>query len=149
MKKFLFAALLFFASSLSVEAQDNISGKQKAVQKTLADLFQALADQDLDKLKDNCTTDVLIIENGEVWNLDTLLKKASQPRAADFKRINTIEFIDIKVSGKIAWATYNNQAAITRNGQTSLVKWLETAILVKEAGHWKVKTLHSTLLKRS
>jgi len=105
MKKFLFAALLFFASSLSVEAQDNISGKQKAVQKTLADLFQALADQDLDKLKDNCTTDVLIIENGEVWNLDTLLKKASQPRAADFKRINTIEFIDIKVSGKIAWAT--------------------------------------------
>jgi ketosteroid isomerase-like protein len=112
-------------------------------------LFQALADRNLTNLKNNCTSDILILENGSVWNLDTLMQKVSQNTAPDFKRNNSFEFLDTKISGKIAWATYNNQAEITRNGKTGIIKWLETAILSKEDGQWKIKTLHSTLLKRN
>jgi len=112
-------------------------------------MFQALADRNLAKLKLNCTADILIIETGEVWNLDTLVQAVSQNTAADFKRINSFEFINTKVSGKTGWTTYYNQAEVTRNGKHRPVKWIETAILVKEDGQWKIKTLHSTLLKRS
>ncbi len=116
---------------------------------TVVNLFQALADRDIAKLKYNCTKDILLLENGAVWNLDTLVQKVNQNTASDFKRINTIAFIDIKISGKIAWTTYNNKAEITRSGKNSIVKWLETAILTKEGGLWKIKTLHSTLISRS
>lgn len=57
--------------------------------------------------------------------------------------------METKISGKIAWTTYYNQADVTRNGTAYVVKWLETAILTKEDGQWKIKTLHSTLVNRS
>jgi ketosteroid isomerase-like protein len=149
MKKFLLVATLLFVSTLLVNGHDKTNDKQQLVQKTVTDLFQALADRDPDKIKYNCTADILILESGAVWNLDTLVQKISQNTAADFKRINTLEFIETKVSGEIAWTTYNNQAEVTRNGKSGKIKWLETAILTKEDGRWKIKTLHSTLLGRS
>jgi hypothetical protein len=149
MKNFFLWAILFFVSTVFVRAQNKSDDKQQAVQKAVIDLFQGLADRNLDKLKQNCTTDVLILEHGAVWNLDTLIQKVSQNTAPDFKRINTFEFIETKVSGQMAWTTYNNQAEVTRNGKTGVIKWIETAILTKEDGKWKIKTLHSTLLKRS
>lgn len=148
MKNIFLVAILFFVSAVLANAQ-NKQTDQQAVQKTVVNLFQAMADRDLGKLKKNCTSDILILENGSVWNLDTLIQKVSQNTAPDFKRINTIEFIDTEVSGKIAWTTYNNQAEVTGNGKNVVIKWLETAILSKENGQWKTKVLHSTLLKRS
>lgn len=149
MKKLFLVAILLFVSTLLVNAQNKLTDKQQVVQKTVIDLFRAIADRDLVNLKQNCTSDILILENGSVWNLDTLIQKVSQNTAPDFKRINTFEFIDTKISGKIAWTTYNNQAEVTRNGKSGVIKWLETAILSKEDGQWKIKALHSTLLKRN
>ncbi len=83
------------------------------------------------------------------WNFDTLIQGIKLNQAADFKRINTIEFIATKVNGDIAWATYNNQAEISKNGGHVTVKWLETVILIKDKRMWKIKVLHSTLIKRS
>jgi ketosteroid isomerase-like protein len=149
MKKFFFVAIFLFVTILLANAQEKLTDKEKLVQKAVIDMFQALADRDIVKLKSNCTEDILLLENGAIWNLDTLVQKVSQNTAADFKRINTIEFIDTKISGKIAWTTYNNKAEITRNGKNSIVKWLETVILIKEDGSWKIKNLHSTLLSRN
>jgi ketosteroid isomerase-like protein len=148
MENIFLVAILFFVSAVLTNAQ-NKQTDQQAVQKTVVDLFQALANRDLVNLKKNCTSDILILENGSVWSLDTLMQKVSQNTAPDFKRINTFEFIDTDVNGKIAWTTYNNQAELSRNGKNVVIKWLETAILSKESGQWKTKVLHSTLLKRS
>ena len=130
MKKLFF---IFFCAATSLTyAQEKFTNKEKLVQQTVIDMFQALAERDLVKLKSYCTNDLLVLESGAIWNIDTLEQKISQNVAADFKRINTIEFIDTKISGKIAWATYHNKAAINSNGRYSIVKWLETAILIKE-----------------
>lgn len=147
MKKFFLVVTVLFVLTLSVNAQDKLSTKQQLVQQTVIDMFQALADRDLVKLKRNCADDILILESGAVWNLDTLVQKVSQNTAVDFKRINTIEFIDTKINEKIGWTTFYNQAEITRNGRSGKLKWLETVILIERNGHWKIKTLHSTLLK--
>lgn len=149
MKKLLLITILFFVSTFFAHAQNNLSAKENLVQTTVTNMFQALADCDLVQLKHYCTEDILILENGSVWNLDTLVQKVSQNAATDFKRINKIEFIETKISGKIAWTTYNNQAEITSNGKRTIINWLETAILIKEDGRWKIKTLHVTLLKKT
>ena len=148
MKKIFLVVILVLVSGLLVNGQTKLTDQQVA-QKSVIDLFQALADRDLVNLKLGCTSDILILESGMVWNLDTLVMKVGQNTSADFKRINSFEFIETEVNGKIAWTTYNMQSEITRNGKTGVVKWLETAILSKEDGRWKIKVLHSTLLKSS
>jgi hypothetical protein len=149
MKKLSFTVIILYTLIFPANAQEKLTEKKQLVQKTIIGMFQSLADRDLNTLKHYCTTDILILESGSIWNLDSLVQKVNQNIGADFKRINTLDFIETKISGKIAWSTYNNKAEITRNGKTSVIKWLETAIVIKTNGSWKIKNIHSTLLSRS
>lgn len=149
MKTFLLIVAAFVISVSPARSQDKLTKSQKAVQNTVIKLFDALADRDTASLRSWCTADILLFENGKTWNLDTLIQGVRMNQAADFKRFNTISFIDTKVDKNVAWATYNNQAEITKNGKHISIKWLETVILVKEEKMWKIKVLHSTLISRN
>ncbi len=134
----------------TLEAQEKLTESQLAVQNSVIKLFDALSNRDSISLKKYCTDDILLFENGAVWNLDTLIRKAIRlNQSADFKRINTIGFIDTNVDKDIAWTTYNNQAEISQNENHRTIQWMETVILVKEGSIWKIKVLHSTLIKRN
>ena len=117
---------------------------------TVINLFEALSNRDSVSLKNNCTADILLYETGSIWNADTLILKAiTLNTAIDFKRINTFDFINTTVAENTAWATYNLHSEITRNGKKATVQWMETVIVVKEKQKWKIKVLHSTLLRRN
>ena len=82
--------------------------------------------------------------------MDTLIMKAiTLNQSADFKRTNSFEFINTTVDKTMALVNYRLQSAITRDGKQVTVQWLETVVLVKAKKQWKVKHLHSTLIKRS
>lgn len=137
---------LFTAASL--QAQQPLTKEQKAVQETVVNMFDALSNRDSVSLKMYCADDIRLYEYGQAWNLDTLVNKAIRLNTApDFKRINTIDFINTTISNEAAWATYNNRADITMNGKQRTIKWLETVVLVKEQESWKIKVLHSSLIK--
>lgn len=144
-----FLSTLFFLTTVIVHAQENKTDENQAVQKTVSDFFQALADRNAENLKFYCTPDILILESGAVWNLDTLVQKISRITGNNFKRSNSFEFIETNISGSNAWVTFYNSAEMTWNDKHTSVKWIETAILINEKGQWKIKTLHSTTLKRS
>lgn len=149
MKK-IFSLLLLFSMSSMLLAQEPLKGNQQAVQQTIIKMFDALSNRDSISLKIYCTADIQLFEYGQIWNIDTLILKAiTQNLGADFKRTNTIDFINITISKGTAWATYNNQADIFKNGKQTTVKWLETVVLVKEEKQWKINHLHSTLIKRT
>ena len=144
--------LLIIAISLSAfsYAQQQWTKEQQEVQQTVIQLFEALSNRDSVSLKNNCAPDIVLFENGSIWNADSLILKAiTLNTATDFKRINTIDFIDTKVNGNTAWETYNLHSEITRNGKRANVHWMETVILIKQKQRWKIKVLHSTLIKRS
>ncbi|MBD2705410.1 nuclear transport factor 2 family protein [Spirosoma sp. BT702] len=48
-----------------------------------------------------------------------------------------------------AWVTYRLRSTIAKNANLTTVLLLETVALVKEKKRWKVRHLHSTLIKRS
>jgi nucleoid DNA-binding protein len=149
MKKILLL-LIAFSMSAMLMAQEQLSKSQQAVQQTVIQMFDALSNRDSVSLKNYCTADIQLYEYGQVWNIDTLILKAiTQNKAADFKRTNTFDFINTTVDKTTAWVTYRLQSAITRDGKQGTVQWLETVVLVKEKKQWKVKHLHSTLIKRS
>ncbi len=142
--------VIAFSFSAMLMAQEQLTAGQQAVQQTVIKMFEALSNRDSVSLKNYCSADIQLFEYGQVWNLDTLILKAiAQNQAADFKRSNTFDFINTTVDKTTAWITYRLQSEITSNGKQGSVQWIETVILVNDKKHWKIKVLHSTLLKRS
>lgn len=133
-----------------LQAQPSLIKNQRAVQQTIINLFDALSNRDSVSLKTYSTADITLYEYGQVWNIDTLIFKAiTQNQSANFKRTNSFEFINTTVNKTTAWVTYRLQSVIIEDGKQVTKQWLETVALVKEKKQWKVKHLHSTLIKRS
>ena len=142
----LLPAILFI---ILLQAQQPTTNNELAVQQTVIKLFDALSNRDSISLKAHSTADITLYEYGQVWNIDTLILKAiTVNQSADFKRTNTFDFINTATDKNMASVTYRLQSAITRDGKQSTVQWLETVVLIKEKKQWKVKHLHSTLIKR-
>lgn len=133
-----------------LQAQQPTTNNELAVQQTIVKLFDALSNRDSASIKAYNTADITLYEYGQVWNMDTLILKAiTQNKSADYKRTNSFEFINTTVDRTTAWVTYRLKSVIFKDGKEVTAQWLETVVLAKERKQWKVKHLHSTLIKRS
>ncbi|MGZ8535905.1 MAG: hypothetical protein ACXWV4_10230, partial [Flavitalea sp.] len=91
--------LLTIAISVTVflQAQQLFSKKQQEIQQTVVKMFQALSNRDSITLKLYCSPDITLYEYGQIWNIDTLIRKGiTMNQSADFKRTNTFDFINIE-----------------------------------------------------
>lgn len=149
MKKISFLLIAISVSTMLL-AQKPLTADQQNVQQTIIKMFEALSNRDSVSLKAYCTNDVSFYEYGERWNIDTMILKAiTLNKAAEFKRVNSFDFINSTIDKRMALVNYRLQSIITRDGKQSTVQWLETIVLLKEKKQWKIKHLHSTLIKRS
>lgn len=149
MKKTIFLAIAISVTTF-LQAQQLFSKKQIEIQQTVVKMFQALSNRDSIALKSYCSPDITLYEYGQTWNIDTLIRKAiTMNQSADFKRTNTFDFINIETDKTTAWVTYRLSSVITKENKETVIQWLETVVLSRQKKMWKVKHLHSTLLKRS
>lgn len=149
LKKLTCLLIAIFATAC-LHAQQLFSKEQQQIQQAAVKFFDALSARDSVRLKMYSTTDISLYEYGQVWNIDTLIRKAiTMNQSADFKRTNSFEFINTDADKNMAWVTYRLHSVIYKDTKESQAQWLETVILVKQNKQWKVKHLHSTLLKRS
>lgn len=151
MTRCIIALILIFSLTIATKGQQAILTEKETLQKVVTGLFEGLSELDVDKTKAFCTTDITILENGKVWNFDSLalLITTRKAKSPDFNRINKIDFLETKVSENIAWISYFNQATITLSGKTVIVKWIESVVLKKENNKWKISLLHSTELEQT
>ena len=122
---------------------------RQAVEQTVILFFDALAKQDINTMKSYCTDDLIILEDGLVWNLDTLTYLVQMKKPPDFKRTNKLEFFKTEIHRKSAYTCYFNQAAVTSNGNHFKIRWLESVVAIRTNGRWKIKLLHSTTLSEN
>ncbi len=133
-----------------LQAQQLLTKDQQKVRQTVIKFFESLSNRDSLGLQNYCTADVTLFEYGEVWTLDTLIRRAiTLNTSTDFKRVNTFEFLNSAADKNTAWATYHLHSEITREGKQLSMHWLESIVLVREKKRWKIKNLHSTLIKRT
>lgn len=137
------AILLFL---LLVSSTTTYSQKD-SVEASVISFFDGLAELDATKLKAWTTADFLLLEDGEVWNMDTLISMIAPMKGRNFKRVNRFSFIATEQKGDIAWVSYHNTAVFTVNERQQTRDWLESAVLVRQEGRWKIKLLHSTRKK--
>ena len=130
-------ALFVSVNSFCQKEKDSIEG-------SISMFFDGLSEVNAAKLRAYSTDDFILLENGHVWNMDTLINKVSAPKNAGIKRVNKFEFIKTEQDGNVAWVSYHNTADFSLNEKQQTVNWLESAVLKKEAGRWRIKLLHST-----
>ncbi len=149
MKKISILIIAFFVTVFAT-GQQRFSKEQKELQQTVVNMFEALSNRDSMALKSYCIPDVTFYEYGQIWNIDSLIRKAiTMNQSADFKRINTFDFINVEADKTKAWLTYQLSSVITKDSKETVIQWLETVVLAIQDKQWKVKHLHSTLIKRS
>jgi hypothetical protein len=150
MKKAILLINLLFLTIASLA--QNTTKNELIIKKLVIDSFNKMwSAMDTSKITKYHTQDFLLLENGEVWTNDsiannftsTLLREKIIP-----KRLNTIEFIDVKVSKDFAWVAYHNQAVWAIDEKIyGKARWLESAVAVKVNNIWKLQMLHSTSIK--
>lgn len=141
--KNLLVLMLFIASSTVVYAQ-----KEKSeIEAAIAGFFNGLSLVDTDTLQYHTTSDFHLLEDGHVWNLDTLIAKVMPRKNSKIQRTNSFVFIKTERKGDMAWVSYNNTADFRLGEKQQTVKWLESAVLIRKKGRWKIQMLHSTKLK--
>lgn len=143
MKK-VFIGILFSASLVAGFAQ---SGSQQ-IQYSVIGFFNGLSLINVDTLKLYSTPDFHLLEDGEIWNLDTLVNRIMPRKNAGIKRVNKFEFMRIEEKGNMAWVSYYNTAEFSKGDKQQTKKWMESAVLIKQKGRWKIQMLHSTPLQK-
>ena len=146
-KAILIPFILLLLTSFSVRAQEKDTKDQLAIKQTMVSLFDAVSSLNMKAIKQNCTGNFLLLEDGQVWNIDTLENKLLA-MGSKFTRVNKLDFITVSVNGQNAWVAYHNTGQFSAaDGKSFNINWLESAVLIKQDNHWVVSMLHSTMLK--
>ena len=98
-------------------------------------------------MKAEVSDDFILLENGEIWTIDTLANKISRPKPEGYLRQNSFDFLSTKIDKNRAYVYYKNKAEISSKTRNATIKWLESAILRKEKGRWRMEFMHSTPMK--
>jgi hypothetical protein len=142
MKK-IFVLLIFSCASTVVFAQKDSIG----IKASIVGFFNGLSLISSDTLKYYTTGDFHLLEDGEIWNMDTLINRITPRKGLGIKRINHFKFIMFRQKGNMAWVSYFNTAELSLGDKQQKINWLESAVLVEERNRWKIQMLHSTKLK--
>lgn len=138
-----FTTLSFGQNAIKTEKSE----LEALIIKSFDEIWSELNSKNIDKYY---TKDFLLLENGEVWNNDTIAKYLDKAVLKKPKptRVNSIEIIDVKVSNGMAWIAYKNQAVFTVDHKIiRKAYWLESATAILTENGWKLEMLHSTRVK--
>ena len=145
---FLFMLLL----TVSAAAQTSTKSTEERIKALIVDSFQDIfSNLDPGTLDIYYTHDFLLLENGEVWDINMIkdyMNKAAQQQNQP-ERINSFEFVEIKIEGNMAWTAYHNKASFEKDGNVlGEMNWLESATAIKTEEGWKLQMLHSTVVQK-
>ena len=123
------------------------TSEKAEVQQVITRFFDALSVANIPLMKAEVSDDFILLENGEIWTIDTLANKISRPKPEGYLRQNSFDFLSTKIDKNRVYVYYKNKAEISSKTRNATIKWLESAILRKEKGRWRMEFMHSTPMK--
>lgn len=141
----LLVALAVF--SMTAAAAD--SADAAAAKRTIVDYYAAWAAHDVARYRSLCTPDYLILDDGEISNLDQDMAYLRAHPEAWKGRTDHFDFREVMVKGDTAYVVYFLNSDIKNGRATEHRRYLESAVLRRSAHGWQVFLLHSTRLARA
>ncbi|MEJ0086705.1 MAG: DUF4440 domain-containing protein [Pseudomonadota bacterium] len=117
---------------------------EEAVAQTLRLMYVALTKEDTAQLRAVTTSDFYAFDGGEKMTGDELMALIKSLHAAGKTFVWTVTEAKVRIEGAVAWITYLNRGSVQDPAGKKDVSWLESAVLLKEAGTWRIQFFHST-----
>jgi ketosteroid isomerase-like protein len=141
------ATTLLLISTIGAAAADQ-SGPSAAdqiqVTEAIRAMFAAATADDLAKFRAVTVPDFYAFDAGGRFTGDALMDLIKTAHAAGKAYVWTVNEPEVHIYGDIAWITYVNHGSIKDAAGTKGVTWLESAVLQKEKGIWRIHFFHST-----
>jgi ketosteroid isomerase-like protein len=138
-------ALLFSANISTASAQQkSLTADQSQIVDTVSAMFTALRTDDVAKFNSVIAPGFYIFDAGTRFNGETLIALIKSVHAAGKRYEWNVTEPDVHISGDTAWIAYVNKGSVTDASGITNQKWLESAVLQKQGGSWKIVFMHST-----
>ncbi|HUE42971.1 MAG TPA: nuclear transport factor 2 family protein [Candidatus Sulfotelmatobacter sp.] len=111
---------------------------------TVKEVFVAAAGDDLGKFHAVTTADFYAYDNGMRFDGDALMQAIEKQHAAGYVYEWNVTQPEVHVAGNVAWITYINKGSVKNAEGTKQLSWLESMVLEKKGGKWKIHFVHST-----
>ena len=123
------------------------NANEKEVTEAVRSMFAAFAADDFAKFREVAAADFYAFDGGERYKGDELIELIKKAHAGGKEFVWTITEPAVHVEGDVAWITYVNDGSIQDSSGTKKMSWLESAVLRKDNGKWRVQFLHSTRVR--
>ena len=139
----------FFAVAVALAAAACVpNGKPSddaaAVQQAIKDNYAAYSGFDEQKFRAMLADDYLLLENGELIDREGDVASMARP-GTGYRRTDGFDFRSVKIDGDFAYAVYFLKSGIRDDIRGARQReWLESAILRRSEGAWRLALLHST-----
>lgn len=148
--KRIFSILILFITA-GAAGQNSVETNEEQIKDLIRNSFQAIfSDLNPQALDTYCTEDFLLLETGEVWDMEKMRSylKNSAGQKSQLKRINSFHFIEMEIEGKMSWVAYYNKAQFMAGDEVVReMNWVESATAILTEEGWKLQLLHSTIAK--
>ena len=141
------AAMALLISTIGVSAPAQASSaandQDKAVE-AVRQMFVALTNDDAALFNSVTSADFYAFDVGKRFDGNALLQLVKQAHAAGKIYVWQVTEPQVYIDGKTAWITYVNRGSVQDAAGKKDLIWLESAVLRKEKGIWRIQFFHST-----
>lgn len=137
--------LLLFAMCFgSLAYASSPDDEHDKVAETVRQMFVALTNDDLDLFRAVTSTDFYSFDVGKRFDGDELAELVRKSHASGKVYVWEVTDPKVRIDGNTAWVTYVNRGSISDASGKRELSWLESAVLHREKGAWRIHFFHST-----
>jgi Domain of unknown function (DUF4440) len=112
-------------------------------------MYAAAIADDLAKFHTVAAPDFYAFDGGKRYEGDALMNMIKSFHDKGVVFVWTVSDPQVEATCDFAWITYTNRGSMQDKSGTTLRTWLESAVLRKEAGTWRIRFFHSTRVPRN
>jgi len=117
---------------------------QDEVAATLRDMYASLSADDMARFQSIVTDNFYSFDVGRRFDGGALAQLIIDAHKAGKRFVWTVNDPDVRITGDTAWIAYVNHGSVADASGVTPVTWLESAMLRREAGRWRIAFFHST-----
>lgn len=106
-------------------------------------MYDALRTGDIAAFRRVTTARFYSYDGGNRYDGVALAELVRDARAKGTQIIWSVGELDTQVACDVAWSQWENKGSVGRPPQFKPVRWLESAVFVREGGQWKIDFFHS------
>jgi len=142
-----FLAIALISPNLKAQTCPVTEADKAAVADAVRTLYAGGSANDMAKMHSVLAPTFYIFDNGQQYNsIEDLMKMVKTFRDQGIKFVWNVTNPNVTIDCNTAWITYVNDGSIQlpTDPTPTPTQWLESAVLAKQAGTWKLLLMHST-----